>query len=71
LFQDLKDFPGIPHFWVADEHVEVFRHEHISVHTEAVPPASLFEDGEKCILDAIVGEQRPAPIATAGDEVRA
>jgi hypothetical protein len=71
LFQDLEHLSGIANFRSPDDQVEVLRHQHVSVHAESVPPAGLFENREKYLLDAIVGEQRFAPVTTAGDEVRA
>jgi hypothetical protein len=48
----------------------MLRHEHVAVDAESVPTASMFQDSQECLFNADIVKQRPAPVATAGDEVR-
>ena len=48
----------------------MLRHEHVAVDAESVPTASILEDRQKYLFDAVIFEERLALVATAGDKVR-
>lgn len=69
LLQHLKDDAKATPFRFAEQHVNVFGHDHIALDIDPVPAAhilkSLFEDAVR----GGSGEKRLALVATAGDEV--
>lgn len=55
---------------LADEQVNVFRHDDISGNDELISPARLLQDGEKQISTARRAQHGLPPVTTAGDEMQ-
>ena len=70
LFQHLHHRSRIAGFRFTDQKVEVLRHDHIAMDTEPVLLPRVFEYFQECLLDAVVIQQRDAPVTAARDEVQ-
>ena len=71
LFEYLENLSDISDLWFGNQEMEMFRHEHVAVHTEIELRSSLLKNSQEALFDAVIVEQWSALVATTGDEVRA
>src|ERR1700688_2650562 len=69
LLEHLQDFRGVALGGLADQQMNVFRHDHITDQLKTVPHADLIQYSHEALAGPGRSEKGTPPIATEGDEM--
>ena len=69
LLQYLQGLGGIPSWWLAQQQMDVLRHDYVTDQPETVPDANLIENFHESVACSSRSEEGPPPVTTERDEM--